>query len=328
MKGSYTIKVHNHRVTFVLNIERNITVISGASATGKTTLVNSIAFFEELGEQSGVTIESPKECHVIRGKNWKTDLSRFKDSFIFIDEGNSFVSSEDFARVIKNTDNYYIFITRENLYQLPYSVTSILELKKSTSRFKHTYNRTYPRYDRIEQLENKISGYDIILTEDSNSENDLFAYITSKKGISCASANGKDKILEKVKSIAGKHTIIVADGAAFGANMAEIYKYVQLHQDEILLYLPESTEWLILASEIIRDNEITEIMAEPEKYIESSDFFSWEQFFTDLLVRKTKGTKAAYSKKRLSEYYLQEGNINKILKTIQTPKYTGQSSEK
>ena len=328
MKGSYTIKVHNQRVTFVLDIERNITVLSGASATGKTTLVNSIAFFEELGEQSGVTIESPKECHVIRGKNWETDLSRFKDSFIFIDEGNSFVSSEDFARVIKNTDNYYIFITRENLYQLPYSVTSILELKKSTSRFKHTYNRTYPRYARIEQLENKLSGYDIILTEDSNSGNDLFSYIASKNGLSCLSAKGKDKILEKIKSLADKKAIIIADGAAFGANMAELYKYTRLHQDEVLLYLPESTEWLILASEVIRDNEIVEIMVEPEKFIESSKFFSWEQFFTELLVRKTKGTKAAYSKKRLSEYYLQEANINKILKTIQTPKYTRQSSIK
>ena len=317
MKGSYTIKVHNHRVTFVLNIERNITVISGASATGKTTLVNSIAFYEELGDQSGVTIESPKECHVIRGKNWEELLSKYKDSFIFIDEGNKFVISEDFAKTIRKTDNYYIFITRENLYQLPYSITSILELKKSTSRFKHTYNKTYPRYDRIEQMDSTLRDYDVVITEDSNSGNDLFSYLASQRGVSCVSAKGKSNVLAKMKSFAGKKMIIVADGAAFGANMAEVHEYTRLHHDKILLYLPESTEWLILASDIIKDTEINEILTDPGSYIESKLFFSWEQFFTNLLVAKTKGTLAAYSKKKLSEYYLQDGNIKKILKTIQ-----------
>ena len=200
MKGSYTIKVHNHRVTFILNIERNITVISGASATGKTTLVNSVAFFEELGDKSGVTIESSKNCHVLRGKDWETDLAKYKDSFIFVDEGNKFVVSEEFAKAIKDTDNYYIFVTRENLYQLPYSVTSILELKRTASRFKHTYNRTYPRYDRIEKLKKTLDEYDMFLTEDSNSGNDLFSCIASKNGLICISANGKDKIISKISA--------------------------------------------------------------------------------------------------------------------------------
>ena len=317
MKGSYNIKIHNHRVTFLLNIERNITVISGASATGKTTLVNSIAYYEELGENSGVTIESPKECHVIRGKNWEEDLLKYKDSFIFIDEGNKFVSTTEFARAIKNSDNYYIFITRENLYQLPYSVTSILELKKSTSRFKHTYNKTYPSYDHIEKLEETISGFDTIVTEDTNSGYNLYSCIADRYGITCVSAEGKDTVLSKIKSLEAKHLIVVADGAAFGANMAEVYEYSMLHTDEILLYLPESTEWLILSSEIIKDAEITKILSNPSNFIESSMFFSWEQFFTDLLVRKTKNTRAKYSKKKLSDYYLEDKNITKILKTIQ-----------
>ena len=66
MKGSYTVKVHNKRVSFTIELERNITIISGNSATGKTTLVNSILFYEELGVKSGVSIESDKECRVLR----------------------------------------------------------------------------------------------------------------------------------------------------------------------------------------------------------------------------------------------------------------------
>ncbi len=147
MKGSYTVKVHNKRVSFTIELERNITIISGNSATGKTTLVNSILFYEELGVKSGVSIESDKECRVLRGKNWYSDLQNISDSFVFIDEGNEFIVSKEFAAAIQNTDNYYVFVTRENLHQLPYSVNSILQLKKTTSRFKHTYNRTYPVYD-------------------------------------------------------------------------------------------------------------------------------------------------------------------------------------
>ena len=40
-----------------------------------------------------------------------------------------------------------MLVTREDLSTLPYSVNAILELKKTTSRFKRTYNKAYPVYD-------------------------------------------------------------------------------------------------------------------------------------------------------------------------------------
>ena len=48
----------------------------------------------------------------------------------------------------------------------------------------------------------------------------------------------------------------MADGAAFGANMAEVYRFFQMHPEEVVLYLPESFEWLILASDVLNDPEI------------------------------------------------------------------------
>ena len=165
MKGSYTIKIRNRRVTFTLDIERNITIICGDSATGKTTLINSVSQYEEFGDKSGVTVDSPKSCVTLHGKNWYENLQRISDSFVFIDEGNDFISSEDFAAAIKGTDNYYIFVTRENLHQLPYSISSILELKKTTGRFKHTYNRTYPLYDHIDSFKSLTRSLDTYITE-------------------------------------------------------------------------------------------------------------------------------------------------------------------
>ena len=42
MKGKHIVTVRNRRVQFTLELERNITVIRGDSATGKTTLVGML----------------------------------------------------------------------------------------------------------------------------------------------------------------------------------------------------------------------------------------------------------------------------------------------
>ena len=67
MKGLHKVIVQNNRLHYEFDIKRNITIIQGNSATGKTTL----------------------------------------------------------------TDNYYVLITRENLYNLPYSVEEIYGIRTS-----------------------------------------------------------------------------------------------------------------------------------------------------------------------------------------------------
>ncbi len=82
------------------------------------------------------------------------------------------------------------------------------------------------------------------------------------------------------------------------------------------MYLPESFEWLILASGVVNDREIHDVLSAPADHIESALYFSWEQFFTEFLTNKTKNTPAKYSKRKLSSYYLQKGNRDKIIKKI------------
>ena len=116
MKGRYKIVVKNRRVTYTLEIERNITIIRGDSATGKTSLIQSLSAYEELKEKSGVTVSSGQECHVFRNGDWEEQLEKWKGCIVFADEGNAFITSEDFARAIRNSDNYFVLITRESLY--------------------------------------------------------------------------------------------------------------------------------------------------------------------------------------------------------------------
>lgn len=126
MRGTHRITVQNKRIRYDFEIKRNITVIRGDSATGKTALVDMIREHYENGEASAVELICDKECAVLEGRSWAGQLSMLKDSIVFIDEGNDFVTSDDFAAAVQNTDNYYVVVTREGIASLPYSIDEIL----------------------------------------------------------------------------------------------------------------------------------------------------------------------------------------------------------
>ena len=86
MKGKHSIVVRNRRVQFALELERNITVIRGDSATGKTTMLGMLRDYEELGAQSGVAVQCDKPCRTLTSRDWESQLSRMKDSIVFVDE--------------------------------------------------------------------------------------------------------------------------------------------------------------------------------------------------------------------------------------------------
>ncbi len=79
---------------------------------------------------------------------------------------------------------------------------------------------------------------------------------------------------------------------------------------KLYLYLPESFEWLILSSGVVKDSELEKNLSEAYNYVESSKYASWEQFFTALLVERTKDSYLVYIKWGLNEVYI-EGNVKK-----------------
>lgn len=77
---------------------------------------------EHVNNPSGSPVEvvCDKGCYVLVGTLWKEQLSGIQDSIVFIDEGNEFVKTDEFAREIQRTDNYYVIVSREGLPSLPY----------------------------------------------------------------------------------------------------------------------------------------------------------------------------------------------------------------
>ena len=131
MSGTVSVMVENNRVRYSFELKRNITILSGDSAAGKTTLIEMISAYEQ-NPNSGVTVQCKKDCRVVSGVRWQEQLKLIRGSVVFIDDGNEFIREKAFADQVKKTDNYYVIATRINLSMIPYSVEEIYEIKNKT----------------------------------------------------------------------------------------------------------------------------------------------------------------------------------------------------
>ncbi len=307
MRGVHDVAVRNNKVQIKLTVSRNLTILQGKSATGKTTLLELIAAYDELGANSGVVINCDVPCKILAGRNWLRDLSFIENSIVFIDEDSSFMKSHEFAHAARRSSNYYVLVARESLPQLPYSVDEIYGLKntnRSTTKYP-VYSRTYASTYRI-YGKSEFDGAkpQVVIIEDSNSGYEFFAALCENSDIPCISACGKSNIYDIALSREERDILVIADGAAFGPEMEFLTSLQRFKR--IKLFLPESFEWLVLKSGLFPDRNTQEMLRNPASYIESADFFSWEQFFTHELIEKTRDSYLAYNKSRLNEAYLDE----------------------
>lgn len=314
MKGKYSVFVQNNRLRYEFTISRNITIIRGDSATGKTTLLDLLNAYDRDGDSSGVLVKCEVPCVVIGGQRWEENLQFIRNSIVFIDECNRFIKSEDFAVRVKASDNYFVIVTRDDLPNLPYSVKEIYGIRKSSkyAGLKQVYNEFYCLYGELENAE--LAQEDVVIAEDSNAGFDFFSSLCDGR-VKCISANGKSNVFKALQKHREETVLVIADGAAFGCEMEKVMQLIRIGR-RIALYLPESFEWLILNAGIFDDSELKAILNAPSEYVDSQEFFSWERFFTDLLVKKSHGTYLQYNKRSLNKAYLQGKIKNKIVNTM------------
>ena len=110
--------------------------------------------------------------------------------------------------------------------------------------------------------------------------------------------NSTFDVRRTVRDAKASSILVIADGSAFGPEIETVlalgcYKRLQL-------FLPESFEWLVLSSGLFKDKKTQDMLLHPADYIESSEFFSWERFFTKQLMQLTAGGFLAYEKSSLN----------------------------
>lgn len=299
MKGTYRIRITSKRLQYDFELRRKYTVIKGDSATGKTTLYSLIRDAER--KHKGVVLSSrvPVVSANCLGGWWDIVLPTISNSIVVIDEDSDWVRSEAFAALAMKSDNYFIFINRDPLKQIPYSVKEIYEIKTSgryhslVPIYKHTPHEMAPDY---------------IITEDAESRYQFFKYVCDKHPEACVSADGKSNIYRMLLDAPynDSNVLVVADGAAFGCDVERITRLKMFQDRKVKLFLPESFEHLLLRSALFcRRKDVSEILGNPSEYIDTS-FNSWEQYFTDLLVRLTSRTPAHYTKGKLPNCFIED----------------------
>ena len=321
MKGMHRVVVSTKRLKYDFVIRRNITIIQGNSATGKTTLVDMIR--EAVNNTSGTSVDlvCDKKCFVLDGTLWKEQLAAVSNSIVFIDEGNEFIKTIEFSKFIQNTDNYYVIVTRESLPTLPYSVEEIYGIKTSGKygKLEQKFNEFYRIYGS--DIYKESIHPDTVLTEDSNSGYQFFKSICNDSHIKCESLNGKSNIFQYLNSHDNENILVIVDGAAFGSEMHRVTELIR-DKKEIAIYLPESFEWLVLLSGVVKNSMLNSILESPADHIESKEYLSWERFFTAILIDMTKDSYLAYKKKNLNSVYLTDTVKKSILERIKYIKLT------
>ncbi len=109
-----------------------------------------------------------------------------------------------------------------------------------------------------------------------------------------------------------KAVAVVVDGAAFGPEITQVAYKIKKNPNANLL-LPESFEWMILKSGLIKAGGLNDILDAPYDFIDSEDYVSWERFFTAKLVELTQRTVWAYRKDHIQGAYLSDHSKKAIV---------------
>lgn len=335
MIGQHDITVRIPGAVYKIHIRRNITILRGNSGTGKQTLVDAIADINNKKLAGQKETEASIECDVpvraIKGNDFEYasfQISRIQNSIVFIDEDQQWINQEDFARIVKGSQNYWVLVQRDRIQQLQYSIKEIYELKELDEHEKQlkyptiksviNYNQEViiRESDTVTKVRQKYNP-DRLIIEDSKSGLELYKALTNKE---CISQFGKSKIVQTIKQQDEQlRLLIVVDGAAFGCHYEELSTIMHM-RSMTAVYFPEQTEWLILKSGIINDDkarkQIEKVLTSPYDCIDSG-YMSWEIYFDEFIEKVTKDIRyARYSKSRLTDFYKQPENLEKIRKII------------
>ena len=303
MKGVKRFVVKARNVTYDITLKRNVTYVIGDSATGKTYLCSLLQKYNKNPVSSGISVDASCKVETIYDeKEWEHNITHSVNTIFVLDEDVSFVETERFAEIVKHSSNYFLLFQRKPLVTIPCAISEVYELTGSK------LNKLKPVYH---VKDNRLWGtlnntIDKLVTEDSGSGHTFFKH--SIKGCEeYVPAGGNGNIAKYCSG--DKRILVIADGAAIGPQAANLYAILQVNPD-LCVYLPESFEWLLLQTNRFKDQQLTEILRNPIDFVESSEYLTWERFFTQLLLDRTQNK---YSKGTLGREYLQKQFIQEVM---------------
>lgn len=308
MTGKYNLIVRNKFVKYELEVKRKYTILRGDTAKGKTYLA------EILFRKAGTEVICKANIQYIPGDLWRDLFSTVSGRIFILDEDTDGLGSDEFAKAMSESDNYFILITRESMPNIPYSISEIYTLS-SVEKF-NNLNKKYTEtvfssiYDKV-----IVEGVpDIVITEDTNFGNKFFkevfkdsiVYPDSNADVKELWSGGKSTVIKKLDRLKkdgvlkGKKVFVIVDGAAFGSDIGDVYNFVKANNFDVTVFLPESFEYLLL--KVL--NRFKDELLETWNYADSKVFDSWEQYYTSLIEGMNVLRFQKYKKEEFNPYYL------------------------
>ncbi len=327
MTGEYYFSIKTIDIDYKFSIKRNITILTGNSGTGKSTLIDILESYlsDSLnGIIPEIVIDTNAKWGIINSYDLnKLSILDTKDTIYFMDEKYSRLFNDgNFINCMKKSGNYFVLITRKNnksYPNIPYSFKEIYGIRTKVvgGKYINLIRSIYPLYKSIVRP-------DLLIIEDSKSGFDFFSQVAQKYNFICESSYGNsniyDIVCKYIKSGYKGNILVFADGAAFGAYIKSLYILYQKYSN-LYLWLPESFEYLLLCSPMFSANkDLQKILKSPIDYIDCADYISWERFFTALLVYITKNCPNEYNEKKNNKVKSDEGyKINYLNKFRNEP---------
>lgn len=311
MVGVQHVKISNERVIFEFDLYRKVTIIRGDSATGKTTLYDLVAQHNrEAGNPSKLVVQSTKKCHAFAWAASST-LENLTDSIIFIDEQSvQKRNHKRLAKMISNSDNYFVIISRDDIKTIPYSITEIYRIKKSNRYI--SLGKVYNQLDRIYKVEDRNNigkdKKDVVITEDGGSGFEMFSKVLPACKVEAAS--GKSNIVNKLDAHDNEEVAVIADGAALGPEMGALMRRIDVEKGKVVLYAPESFEWLLLNLKMFR-GALDKIQNTAE-YADSSSYETWEQYYLELLKEELSKRGISYTKSHMPRQMINQRTLDEF----------------
>jgi hypothetical protein len=155
LTGKYEIAIKTKLCSYVLDIDRSLTILQGNSGAGKTTMLdylNDGYSVEEIKENNNgleILINNEPLAQVSNIKiityNNNLDTSKIDNCIILIDERMALLKSiED---IINHSNSYFILISRSKLKTLSSSSKDIFELETNYSGNNKFITRMIPLHD-------------------------------------------------------------------------------------------------------------------------------------------------------------------------------------
>ena len=271
------VHIKSERVEYLLTLKRKLTILTGMSASSKTTMC------EAIRDNYSTIITCDKPVFVLEPTDINTLLYTLSsnDAVYVIDE--TAIEADWFQKIdynLSSIKSYIIVITRDTTPNMTYSVDAICYLEESSDG--NIIMSSKPLYP-VQYLSSKVDGI-IIEGAPNKSESTFYKNYCN---LQVLNASGKNKVLRLLLN--NKNYLAIPDREAYGYNIRNLYNYSI--EFGLSYWLPISFEQMLYSAWSLCDDL-------PSKE-DCWGYKSLEHYYTDILSKYASKCHDRYSKSRL-----------------------------